>query len=218
MTDHTMKKNPVSIPHTVWHADDIRRGEREAADALGLTLYELMLRAGEAAFQVCRSAYPDARHWLVLCGHGNNGGDGYVVARLATAVGIEDPEEWEEQYSDLEPDILAYFKLRIITKALNDGWEPKFIPGEYRWAPYFLLYTKEEIEKMNAETRARVVYRSNNNANAVGGVSCAGADDSAYVNTNIGSRLAFKSKVLAEYAGKQFTEIYADFIFKAEEL
>ncbi|WP_032296199.1 NAD(P)H-hydrate epimerase, partial [Escherichia coli] len=89
MTDHTMKKNPVSIPHTVWHADDIRRGEREAADALGLTLYELMLRAGEAAFQVCRSAYPDARHWLVLCGHGNNGGDGYVVARLATAVGIE---------------------------------------------------------------------------------------------------------------------------------
>lgn len=38
-----MKKNPVSIPHTVWYADDIRRGEREAADALGLTLYELML-------------------------------------------------------------------------------------------------------------------------------------------------------------------------------
>ncbi|WP_187703290.1 hypothetical protein, partial [Escherichia coli] len=49
MTDHTMKKNPISIPHTVWYADDIRRGEREAADALGLTLYELMLRAGEAA-------------------------------------------------------------------------------------------------------------------------------------------------------------------------
>ena len=141
-----------------------------------------------------------------------------TFADAATAVGIEDPEEWEEQYSDLEPDVLAYFKLRIITKALNDGWEPKFIPGEYRWAPYFLLYTKEEIEKMNAETRARVVYRSNNNANAVGGVSCAGAADSAYVNTNIGSRLAFKSKVLAEYAGKQFTEIYADFIFKAEEL
>lgn len=59
-----MKKNPVSIPHTVWHADDIRRGEREAADALGLTLYELMLRAGEAAFQcVVRRILTPAIGW-----------------------------------------------------------------------------------------------------------------------------------------------------------
>lgn len=47
-----MKKNPASIPHSIWYADDIRRMEREAADSLGLTLYELMQRAGEAAFQV----------------------------------------------------------------------------------------------------------------------------------------------------------------------
>ena len=141
-----------------------------------------------------------------------------TFADAAKAVGIEDPEEWESGYSDVEPDILAYFKLRIITKALNEGWEPKFIPGEYRWAPYFLLYTKEEIEKMNAETRARVVYRSSSNALANGGVSYAYAlYDSASVVANIGSRLAFKSEELAEYAGKQFTEIYADFIFKAEE-
>lgn len=141
-----------------------------------------------------------------------------TFADAAKAVGIEDPEEWESGYSDVEPDILAYFKLRIITKALNEGWEPKFIPGEYRWAPYFLLYTKEEIEKMNAETRARVVYRSSNFAHANGGVSYAYAYyDSASVYANIGSRLAFKSEELAEYAGKQFTEIYADFIFKAEE-
>ena len=141
-----------------------------------------------------------------------------TFADAAKAVGIEDPEEWESGYSDVEPDILAYFKLRIITKALNEGWEPKFIPGEYRWAPYFLLYTKEEIEKMNAETKARVVFRSHVNANAVGGVSYAfAAYDSASVYAGVGSRLAFKSEELAEYAGKQFTEIYADFIFKAEE-
>lgn len=141
-----------------------------------------------------------------------------TFADAAQAVGIDDPEEWEEHYSNLEPDILAYLKLRIITKALNEGWEPKFIPGEYRWAPYFLLYTKEEIEKIDAEKKARVVCRSYHNANAVGGVSCANAGyDSAYVNAYIGSRLAFKSEELAEYAGKQFTEIYADFIFKAEE-
>lgn len=141
-----------------------------------------------------------------------------TFADAAKAVGIEDPEEWESGYSDVEPDILAYFKLRIITKALNEGWEPKFIPGEYRWAPYFLLYTKEEIEKMNAETRARVVFRSVSSASAYGGVSFAYANyGSAGVYASIGSRLAFKSEELAEYAGKQFTEIYADFIFKAEE-
>jgi yjeF C-terminal region, hydroxyethylthiazole kinase-related/yjeF N-terminal region len=88
MTDHTVKKNPKSIPHSVWHADDLRRAEKEAADSLGITLYELMQRAGEAAFTVAREACPDASHWLILCGHGNNGGDGYVVARLAVGAGL----------------------------------------------------------------------------------------------------------------------------------
>lgn len=83
-----MTKNATSIPHTVWSADDLRRAEQESADALGLTLYELMLRAGEAAFNVARAGYPMAAHWLILCGHGNNGGDGYVVARLAQAANI----------------------------------------------------------------------------------------------------------------------------------
>ncbi len=83
-----MKKNPESIPHSIWHADDLRHAEKEAADSLGITLYELMQRAGEAAFNVACTAHPESSHWLILCGHGNNGGDGYVVARLAVAAGI----------------------------------------------------------------------------------------------------------------------------------
>lgn len=104
-------------------------------------------------------------------------------------------------------------KLRIIVAALNEGWEPQFIPGEYRWSPYFILYTKDEIDKMDDETRARVVYRSYNGAYAYGGVSCAFSNNvSAYVYAVFGSRLAFKTEELAEYAGKQFIEIYADFM------
>ncbi|MFP2239551.1 bifunctional ADP-dependent NAD(P)H-hydrate dehydratase/NAD(P)H-hydrate epimerase [Pseudescherichia vulneris] len=88
MTDHRMTRNPASIPHTIWSADGLRRAEKEAADALGLTLYELMQRAGAATFDVACDNFPSATHWLILCGHGNNGGDGYVVARLAQAAGI----------------------------------------------------------------------------------------------------------------------------------
>jgi len=73
----------------VWPAQALREAEKEAADSLGITLFELMQRAGEAAFSVARAAYPQSRRWLILCGHGNNGGDGYVVARLAKAAGIE---------------------------------------------------------------------------------------------------------------------------------
>lgn len=110
-------------------------------------------------------------------------------------------------------DIIAYMKLRIIVAALNEGWEPQFIPGEYRWSPYFVLYTKDEIDEMDEKTRARVVSRSYYNANASGGVSYAlSYYDSAYVYASIGSRLAFKTDDLAEYAGKQFIEIYADFM------
>lgn len=118
--------------------------------------------------------------------------------------------------SDVAPDnkdIIAYLKLRIIVAALNEGWEPQFVPGERRWAPYFVLYTKEEIDEMDEEAKARVVYRSSYNASASGGVSYAYASNvSAIVNANIGSRLAFKSEELAEYAGTQFIDIFADFM------
>ena len=114
---------------------------------------------------------------------------------------------------DVSKDYVAYLKLRIITAALNEGWEPEFIPGERRWAPYFLLYTKEEYEKLNDDVRARVVYRSYIFADANGGVSYAYASHgSAAVSAYVGSRLAFKSEELAEYAGKQFLDIYADFM------
>ncbi len=46
-----------------------------------------MLRAGQAVYEHIMAHWPEAQHWLVLCGHGNNGGDGYVVARLAQAAG-----------------------------------------------------------------------------------------------------------------------------------
>ncbi len=47
-----------------------------------------MERAGSAAFRLLRERWPEARRIEVLCGPGNNGGDGYVLARLAQAAGL----------------------------------------------------------------------------------------------------------------------------------
>ena len=112
------------------------------------------------------------------------------------------------------PETVAYMKLCIIVAALNEGWTPQFTTDERRYFPWFYLYTKEELAKMDLEKRTRVVLRSSNVAYASGGVACAFAFyDSSYAHTYYGSRLAFKSRDLAVYAGKTFTREYADFVF-----
>jgi hypothetical protein len=97
-------------------------------------------------------------------------------------IGI-DAEAWNRDKISLglEPDVLAFLKLRIIVKALNEGWEPQFTEDECRYYPWFILYTREEYNKLDEEEKSRVVYRSSYVAVALGGVSCASAlNDSSY--------------------------------------
>lgn len=126
-------------------------------------------------------------------------------------------DDWHKVITE-NNDLTAFLKLRIITEALNEGWRPQFVKGERRWYPYFRFYTKEEIEEMDDEIKARMVARLNYYALAYGGVSFAVAHkDSASVFAISGSRLAYKTEELAEYAGKQFIDIYADFCFIPKE-
>lgn len=76
-------------------------------------------------------------------------------------IGI-DAEAWNRDKISLglEPDVLAFLKLRIIVKALNEGWEPQFTEDECRYYPWFILYTGEEYNKLDEEEKSRVVYRS----------------------------------------------------------
>lgn len=112
-------------------------------------------------------------------------------------------------------DLVAYLQLRIITAALNEGWEPQFTKGERRWYFWYDLITKEQYDKLSAEDRSRVVGRGGNYAYAYFGLVYAYAIlASSYSYSFHGSRLAFKSEKLAAYAGRQFAEIYADFCFK----
>lgn len=71
----------------LWSAKWLRDNEAEAARLHGLTLSELMIRAGTAAFEVAVAQYPASHHWLIVVGGGNNGGDGFVMAKLAVHSG-----------------------------------------------------------------------------------------------------------------------------------
>lgn len=125
--------------------------------------------------------------------------------------------EWQQTDAVL-PDLAALLKLRIITYALNEGWQPQFTTDEYRWWPWFKLLTQEEIDERSEEERGRVVLRAYDSAVAYGGLVYTDAcNASSYSSTVYGSRLAFKSEALADYAGEQFREIYADWCFKAEK-
>ena len=115
---------------------------------------------------------------------------------------------------DQMSDIKAYLQLRIITAALNEGWEPQFVRGEYRWYGWYDLISKEDYEALSDEEKGRCVGRSYSNAGACGGLVCSYAGYASSASfANFSSRLAFKSEKLAEYAAKQFIEIYADFCF-----
>ncbi len=76
------------LPQRVYSVADVRELDRAAASRAGLASYELMCRAGAAAFATVRRRWPDARSLVVVCGAGNNAGDGFVLARLAAAEGF----------------------------------------------------------------------------------------------------------------------------------
>lgn len=76
-------------PVAVYSAAQVRAMDRHAIEHLGIPGYTLMTRAGEAALGLLVESWPRARRLLVACGGGNNGGDGYVLARLARDAGHE---------------------------------------------------------------------------------------------------------------------------------
>ncbi len=77
------------LPQTLYRAQDVRELDRVASAELGIPGFTLMTRAGTAAFRVLQHSWPRARSVTVLCGTGNNGGDGFVVARLAQEAGLQ---------------------------------------------------------------------------------------------------------------------------------
>lgn len=78
----------LSQPLPLYTAEQVRNLDQTAIEGFGVDGFDLMKRAGKAAFRLAHRRWPEARQLLVLCGGGNNGGDGYVVAGLAARQGI----------------------------------------------------------------------------------------------------------------------------------
>jgi hypothetical protein len=89
-------------------------------------------------------------------------------------------------------DEIAYRKIKTIAQALNEGWEPNWSDSnEYKYYNWF--------------------YKKTNGA-AAGFASALTHYAASSANTAIGSRLCFKSRDLATYAGQKFTSLYNDFL------
>ena len=72
-----------SLPKEIYLANQVRELDRIAIEEFKVPGFTLMQNAGAAAFAVIQEVWPRAQRIIVLAGAGNNGGDGYVIARLA---------------------------------------------------------------------------------------------------------------------------------------
>ena len=81
----------------------------------------------------------------------------------------------------------ALFAIEVITAALNEGWQPDWNnTAEYKYYPYFKVSSGFVFDY------ADCLY--------------------SYAGGGNGARLCFKTAALAEYAGRQFTELYKEFM------
>lgn len=131
-----------------------------------------------------------------------------------------DAEAIQQQWQDAGITMLdevAYQKLRIITAALNEGWEPEFKEDEYRYYPYCILYTKAEIEQKDDEWKdEHNLQLWIGSGTSYYGANCGLASAHSnyawsFASANLSARLAHKTEELAIYSGKQFTELWANY-------
>ena len=119
-----MQLTKPQLPDALYNAAQVRDLDARLI-AAGTSGLELMQRAAQATWRALRRRWPDAHELTVMAGHGNNAGDGYLVAALAARAG------WKVQvFAVVDPSRLSGDAARAHAEALDehlsiDSWNPE---------------------------------------------------------------------------------------------
>lgn len=113
------------------------------------------------------------------------------------------------------PHIIALMKLETISRALwGKYWmpEPDADGSKLFYYPVFALYTQQEIEDMDEDEREGLLFASANNSVTAGFNYMWTNNSSSHKSAGISSRLYQEDSEKAEYFGKQFLELWAEYL------
>ena len=124
-------------------------------------------------------------------------------ADACKVLGIEPMDEDSMKAQGFRPDEIARRQLETITEALNEGWKPNWADtDEYKYYPYFYI----EVSEVQTEDA---------HSGAAAGLSYANANYAATsALASFGSRLCFHDSETARYAGRTFTDLYAQILIE----
>lgn len=120
-------------------------------------------------------------------------------ADACEVLGIEPMDEKAMKAAGFRPDEIARRKLETIAAALNEGWCPDWNnTDEYKYYPWFFIRPGEGKDAEGKPSGAAAGL-----ANALTNFAATGT------STRIGSRLCFRDRRTAAYAGDTFRDLYA---------
>lgn len=112
-----------NLPHNLYSASQTRELDRLAASQFALPGATLMARAAQAAFECLRQRWPQAQRLLICCGVGNNAGDGYLLAKLAHAAGLQVRVLQVGEPGRLRGDALAAAEAAGAVGVVAESWQ-----------------------------------------------------------------------------------------------
>lgn len=176
-------------------------------------MYQLMESAGRVVYQKLRALYPSAKRLVVLAGHGNNGGDAYVVARLACEEGLhvhvcelgnvqklsddarQAREKWRELAQGTATVSVSYLKLSHYDLCI-DGMLGTGIKGAVK-SPY-----AEMVYQVNLADIPVISIDIPSGMNADTGTAKGGAVEADHTCTFIGIKSGLVTGQGKQYTGK----------------